>query len=37
MTYEPTGNLGNLRASSTRKDDEISFSAGEEKKKYVYA
>lgn len=37
MTYEATGNLGNLLASSTRKDDEISVGAGEEKKKYVYA
>ncbi len=32
MSYGPAGNLGNLLASSTRKDGEISFSAGREKK-----
>lgn len=37
MSYGPAGNLGNLLASSTRKDGEISFGADEEKEKYVYA
>jgi len=37
MSYGPAGNLGNLLASSTREDGEISFGAGREEKEYVYA
>lgn len=37
MSYGPAGNLGNLLASSTREDGEISLSADEEKENHVYA
>lgn len=37
MSCGPAGNLGNLLASSTREDGEISFGADEEKKKHVHA
>jgi hypothetical protein len=37
MSYEPTGNLGNLLASSTRKDGEIFSQRGRGEEKYVYA